>query len=176
MNRRIAIWALLLTFGTSGLALPTATAEAQTSNPVANRLIVPVAGTVDGVAQTLTGTLAITEFATQQNQLVAIGTLTATVLDATGNIVRNIVTQVTVPVTTANGSCTILHLELAPLDLNVLGLLIHLDRTCSIFPHSPGGGLLGDLLCVIAGLLDPFTLGQQLVNLLNQILAALARL
>ena len=121
MTRRIAIWALLLAFGTSGLALPTATAEAQTSNPVANRLIVPVAGTVDGVAQTLTGTLAITEFATQQNQLVAIGTLTATVLDATGNIVRNIVTQVTVPVTTANGSCTILHLELGPLDLNVLG-------------------------------------------------------
>ena len=69
------IWALLLTFGTSGLALPTATAEVQTSNPVANRLIVPIAGTVDGVAQTLTGTLAITRFATQQNQLVAIGTL-----------------------------------------------------------------------------------------------------
>jgi hypothetical protein len=165
-----------LTFGTSGLALPPATAEAQTSNPVANRLIVPIAGTVDGVAQTLTGTLAITRFATQQNQLVAIGTLTATVRDATGNIVRTIVSQVTVPVTTANGTCTILHLQLGPLDLNVLGLLIHLDRIVLDISAQPGGGLLGDLLCAIAGLLDPLTLGQQLVNLLNQILAALARL
>jgi hypothetical protein len=149
---------------------------------VANRFIVPISGTVDGVAQTLTGTLAITKFATQQNpatqqnQLVAIGTLTATVLDATGNIVRNIVTQVAVPVTTANGSCTILHLELGPIDLNVLGLLIHLDRIVLDISAQPGGGLLGDLLCAIAGLLDPLTLGQQLVNLLNQILAALARL
>jgi hypothetical protein len=102
--------------------------------------------------------------------------VTATVRDATGNIVRTIVSQVTVPVTTANGTCTILHLQLGPLDLNVLGLLIHLDRIVLDISAQPGGGLLGDLLCAIAGLLDPLTLGQQLVNLLNQILAALARL
>ena len=124
----------------------------------------PIAGTVDGVAQTLTGTLAITRFATQQNQLVAIGTLTATVRDGTGNIVRNIVTHVAVPVTLANGSCTILHLELGPLELKRTGLMIHLDRIVLDISAQPGGGLLGDLLCAIAGLLEPLTLGQQLVK------------
>jgi hypothetical protein len=55
-------------------------------------------------------------------------------------------------------------------------LLIHLDPIVLDISAQPGGGLLGDLPCAIAGLLDPLTLGQQLVNLLNQILAALARL
>jgi hypothetical protein len=143
---------------------------------VANRLIVPISGTVDGVAQTLTGTLAITNFAIRGGQLVAIGTLTATVRDAAGNIVRTIIRQIAVPVTDAEGTCQILHLELGPIDLNVLGLLIHLDRIVLDISAQPGGGLLGDLLCAIAGLLDPLTLGQQLVNLLNQLLAALSRL
>jgi hypothetical protein len=47
--------------------------------------------------------------------------------------------------------CTILDLRLGPLDLNLLGLLIHLDVTHLRITAVRGGGLLGDLLCGLAG-------------------------
>jgi hypothetical protein len=71
--------------------------------------------------------------------------------------------------------CPILHLELGPLDLDLLGLMIHLDKVVlDITAESGPGNLLGNLLCAIAGLLDqtPSPL-QQIVNLLNQILQIL---
>jgi len=60
-------------------------------------------------------------------------------------------------------SCPILNLTLGPLDLNLLGLLVHLDDcaggpvivTISAIPSTEvGGGLLGDLLCSLANLLN----------------------
>ena len=79
------------------------------------------------------------------------------------------------------GSCDILHLVLGPLDLNVLGLKVHLDRVVLDVTAQPGSGqLLGNLLCAVAGLLDPggtlSGLLGQLSTLLNQILGALGRL
>ena len=64
-----------------------------------------------------------------------------------------------------------------PLDLDLLGLVVHLDTVHLVITAQPGpGNLLGNLLCAVAGLLDgsgsPNAL-QQIVNLLNQILAAL---
>src|SRR5689334_20449027 len=145
---------------------PVRSAEAQTTNRNTNRLVVPISGTVNGVPGTLTGSLAISRFAQQNGQLVAIGTLTATVHDATGAIVNTIVQQVAVPVAQATGSCSILHLELGPLDLNLLGLVIHLDRiVLDITAQSGPGNLLGNLLCSIAGLLDTNAIGAQLVAL-----------
>ena len=177
MKRRFSVWTLLALFSLSMFTLPLRSAEAQTTNPNANRLVVPVSGTVNGVAGTLTGSFSISRFAQQNGQLVAIGTLTATVRDASGAIVNTIVQQVAVPIAQATGSCTILHLELGPLDLDLLGLVIHLDRVVlDITAESGAGNLLGNLLCAIAGLLDANTIGTQLVNLLNQLLAALGGL
>jgi len=60
-------------------------------------------------------------------------------------------------------SCPILNLTLGPLDLNLLGLLVHLDDcaggpvivTITAIPSTEvGGGLLGDLLCSLANLLN----------------------
>jgi hypothetical protein len=48
-------------------------------------------------------------------------------------------------------TCTILDLELGPLDLNLLGLMIHLDRLRLTITAVRGGGILGDLLCGLAG-------------------------
>lgn len=73
-----------------------------------------------------------------------------------------------VPVVT----CTILHLTLGPLDIDLLGLLIHLDRVVLTIDAQQGGGLLGDLLCGVANLLN----GLNLVGLLNDILAILQQL
>ena len=49
------------------------------------------------------------------------------------------------------GVCTVLDLVLGPLDLNLLGLMIHLDRVQLRITADPKGGLLGSLLCGLAG-------------------------
>jgi hypothetical protein len=48
-------------------------------------------------------------------------------------------------------SCRVLNLILGPLDLNLLGLMIHLDRVHLTITARQGGGILGDLLCSLAG-------------------------
>ena len=44
-----------------------------------------------------------------------------------------------------------LDLVLGPLDLNLLGLMVHLDRVQLRITADPNGGLLGSLLCSLAG-------------------------
>jgi hypothetical protein len=74
-------------------------------------------------------------------------------------------------------ACDILNLVLGPLDLNILGLQIDLNRVVLDITAVPGpGNLLGNLLCAVAGLLDGGLLGNllgQLGDILNQILGAL---
>jgi hypothetical protein len=73
--------------------------------------------------------------------------------------------------------CPILHLELGPLDLNLLGLRVQLNRVVLDITAIPGpGNLLGNLLCAIAGLLDGFDLGGVLGGLLQNLIDALIRL
>ncbi len=68
-------------------------------------------------------------------------------------------------------SCSILNLDIGAIHLDLLGLVvdlspIHLDVTAV-----PGAGnLLGNLLCAVAGLLDP---NSALANFLNQLLGLL---
>ena len=75
----------------------------------------------------------------------------------------------------ATGSCQILDLVLGPLDLNLLGLLVHLDTVhLNITAQQGPGNLLGNLLCAVAGLLDnPATPAGGLAGLLNRILGIL---
>ncbi len=76
----------------------------------------------------------------------------------------------------ALATCDILHLQLAPLDLDLLGLQVHLDRVVlDIVAQTGAGNLLGNLLCAVTGLLDGGLSGQlgRLTYLLNQILARL---
>lgn len=47
--------------------------------------------------------------------------------------------------------CPVLDLTLAPLDLNLLGLMVHLDRVHLTITADSNGGLLGSLLCGLAG-------------------------
>ena len=72
-------------------------------------------------------------------------------------------------------TCSILHLVLGPLDLNLLGLKVHLNRVVlDITAESGSGNLLGNLLCAVAHLLDgtsPSLLDiLRLGSLLNRIL------
>lgn len=49
------------------------------------------------------------------------------------------------------GICTVLDLVLGPLDLNLLGLMVHLNRVQLRITADPNGGILGSLLCGLAG-------------------------
>jgi len=75
-------------------------------------------------------------------------------------------------------SCQILDLVLGPLDLDLLGLQVHLDTVhLNITAQGGPGNLLGNLLCAVAGLLDGSTGLNGILNgitkLLNQLLAVL---
>jgi hypothetical protein len=73
--------------------------------------------------------------------------------------------------------CPILHLELGPLDLNLLGLRVELNQVVLDVTAIPGpGNLLGNLLCAVAGLLDGVDLGGVLGGLLQNLIDALIRL
>jgi hypothetical protein len=74
-------------------------------------------------------------------------------------------------------TCEVLTLVLGPLHLELLGLIVDLNQVVLEITADPSGGILGSLLCSLAGGVPglPGTL-DQIVALLNQILALLAGL
>ena len=140
--------------------------------PMTSPVTVPIVGTVDA-GGTVAGVFEITRFVARDGQIVALGTFTGSVTDAAG-AVTNGTQSLALPVA-ITGTCEILHLTLGPLDLNLLGLMVHLDQVVlNIDAQTGPGNLLGNLLCAIAGLLDPGPGPLAgIVALLNQILAVL---
>jgi hypothetical protein len=132
---------------------------------------VPITGTAPG-GGAFAGTFDITRFVVRNGQLLAAGTLTGTITGVTGNVIGTVTRNIQLPVTNINGTCEILHLELGPLDLNLLGLRIQLNKVI-LDITAEQGALLGDLLCAIAGLLSGGGPLSSIANLLNQILAIL---
>jgi hypothetical protein len=129
----------------------------------------PVVGTVIG-GGSFTGTFTLTRFATENDAVVAVGTISGTITNAAG-IVTTGLQSVAIPVTNAVGTCEILHLDLGPLALDLLGLQVDLSRVIlDITAQAGAGNLLGNLLCAVTNLLNDPT---GLARLLNQILAIL---
>ena len=117
---------------------------------------------------TFRGALTITDFLIGPNGLLyATGQLTGLV---NGQPVTETVTAL---VTGLQATCTILDLTLGPLDLNLLGLEIHLNQVHLVIHAHPAGGILGQLLCALANLLNTGGLLTQIVALLQKILQAL---
>jgi hypothetical protein len=152
---------------------PVGTADAAKPKPLrAIASSLPVTGeAIDGVG-TFQGRFKIREFGTQNGSLVAVGRLTGVLDRGAGNTqtVRQGGVVMPVQVSPGNGSnpvaaqistCRILTLTLGPLDLNLLGLRIQLNRiNLRITGQRGPGNLLGNLLCGLAGLLDPPTLAR----------------
>jgi hypothetical protein len=131
----------------------------------------PVRQTIAGVG-TFAGTFDIQRFARRGDNLVAIGTLTGTFTNLAGET-ANVTRTVTATVT--RGTCQILHLELGPLDLDLLGLQIHLDKVVlNITAQAGPGNLLGNLLCAIARLLDGNGSLDSLIDRLNRLVVVRA--
>src|SRR3954467_11257428 len=150
---------------------------AAAKDPVSTALSVPVVGTATGtVTGALNGTATITRFVMSNGQLNAVGTLTGTITNAATGAVQSLATTFSVPIAPAavTAACEILHLDLGPIDLNLLGLTIHTNEIVLAIAAVPGpGNLLGNLLCSVANLLNGGGALSGIANLLNQILAAL---
>jgi hypothetical protein len=157
MSRFVSAVALVAALATPAYAAPASTTQ------------LPVVGSVVG-GGTFAGTLNLTKFATSGGALTAVGTLTGTLTNAAGQV-TTILQNVTMPVANVTGTCDILHLDIGPISLNLLGLQVDLSRiVLDITAQSGAGNLLGNLLCSVANLLnDP----NGLAKLLNQILALL---
>jgi hypothetical protein len=66
--------------------------------------------------------------------------------------------------------CSILNLELAPIDLDLLGLHVDTSPICLSITAFEGEGLLGDLLCGLSGILDGLLNIDSLTDALEDIL------
>ncbi|MDT5095012.1 MAG: hypothetical protein QOH60_4375 [Mycobacterium sp.] len=90
------------------------------------------------------------------------------------NTSQDVSQPVSMPVADLQATCQVLNLVLGPLDLSLLGLNVHLDQVTLNVTADPSGGILGQLLCSLAGGLNGPV--DAIVNLLNQILAILGGL
>jgi hypothetical protein len=167
MKVKLVALALVVSILGGMVLLPVNTAVA------APGLIADVTGTFTdalGGTGTFVGQFELVRFVNQNGQLAAVGNLTGTLTDSLGNVIGSITQQITLLVD-ATGTCEILNLTLGPLDLDLLGLQVHLDQVhLEITAESGPGNLLGNLLCGIAGLLDSSGPLNTLVRTLNQLL------
>lgn len=153
-------------------------------------LQVPITGVVAG-GGSFAGTLSIAKFAARDGQVVAIGMLRGTVTGAAGAPVGTALvgpTELPVQVSGAAAArssaaasgvviqqtCELLHLEIQPITLDVLGLQVTtLPIGIDLVASGEGTDVLGRLICTVLE-----TVGNVigLVDLLNQILGLLTGL
>jgi hypothetical protein len=166
-----ALCAAIALFAVGGV-----TASAQAATPFTKK--VAIQGT-----KGFKGTYTIQRFVQSGDRVLAVGTVQGTLR---GKKVSR--SGVRMPVSLAPsasgaqipptpGACQVLSLTIEPIDLNLLGLRVRtsrIDLRIEAIPSTvPGGGLLGDLLCGIANLLNPAanTPLAQVTQLLNALLA-----
>ena len=169
MKLRLPILATTLALAASLAIVPTAFAATTTAAPVT----APVTGTVAS-GGTFTGTLSNIVFSNVNGVLTATGNLSGTVTNAAGQTIGTVSNLLVSLTATAAGTCQVLNLTLGPLDLNLLGLMVHLNQVVlNITAQSGPGNLVGNLVCAIAHLLDSNASVTALANLLNHLLGQL---
>ena len=139
----------------------------------------------DPLQQAITGTsadgrVAVTGCATLQSVnsdgeavMRVVGTATDTVTGDTRTFTQRAAAPLQV-----TGTCEILDLKIGPIMLDLLGLVVETNEIhLEIRAEQGPGNLLGNLLCAVAGLLDPGQpLVDQVIGLLNQIIGLLSNL
>ena len=175
---KIRIAALIAVFATAvALAVPAASTAAPQSS--GSNVVTPITGTFTdllGGTGSFAGQLTVDTVQVVNGELTAVGTLSGTLTDSLGNVIGTVTNMpISLPLQ-ASGSCQILDLTLGPLDLNLLGLMVHLDQVhLNITAQSGPGNLLGNLLCSVSHLLDSGNgnVLTAITNLINQILGRL---
>jgi hypothetical protein len=172
------------------------TATAAPPAPGAGQNVVNVTGTGPDGQQVFTGTFTAKSAKADKSApsgIALVGDLTGQLTDQPGqpqgqgrgtkDVNRQNVAMPVANINVPNGGegvaaqqavCDVLNLTLGPLDLNLLGLMVHLDQVNLDITADPAGGLLGQLLCSLAGgLPSPPNPLQPIIDLLNQILGIL---
>jgi hypothetical protein len=114
-------------------------------------------GTAAAVGGNVQIRFAIQKFVRQGSKLVAKGSVIGTYTPADGTTPTTVTSPFTATVVTGGRSlasasriCQVLHLELGPLDLNLLGLMVHLDKVVLDIKANSNGGILGSLFCSLS--------------------------
>jgi|tagenome__1003787_1003787.scaffolds.fasta_scaffold20973996_7 hypothetical protein len=175
MRRRLAAMAsvgFVIAAVTAFTIAPAAPAARPTGTATISPNPVPITGAITSLGGgTFTGTISQIQFVNQAGQLALQGLVNGTLTSATGVVTPVVDQLITLPVSsgTASGACTILDLTIQPIDLNLLGLMVHTDTIHLLISAQPGpGNLLGNLLCGVANALNGG--GGGLANLLNNLL------
>ena len=172
-----------------GLGQAQGLGQGQKQEPAAQgaRVDVPFTATLgDQEGQVLNGVFAIQRFVHEGAQIIAVGKITATTTNTEGNV-QNFVTQARLPIlssTIPGDVCSVLHLALGPLDLDLLGRRVQLDeialditaQSVDITAQAVAENPLGNQLCSISGLLNGGGLtnaGARVTALLNQLIEML---
>src|SRR5215210_5307564 len=143
MRRKATALTLILAL-TSMFLLSTgaaSTAQAQGSNTPLLTIPLNITQTVGNNVLNFVGNLNITRFVNQGGQLVAVGNVVGTLTNQTTGVITQIVQsfrQVVAIIGTPQAACDILHLELGPIDLNLLGLVVHVDKIVIDIDAQPG--------------------------------------
>jgi hypothetical protein len=154
-------------------------------DPWIDRIIFKVTGTVfdenDDEYGQFEGRIHITSLDIRESQLIVGGIISGTVTPLQG-LTQEVITDFEVPARSLEPVvsqkrqailCNILNLDLGPIDLNLLGLVVETSPIEIDITAIPGGGLLGALLCAIAGLLSGINLQIVLQNLILAVIRAL---
>ncbi len=192
---RIALLAGLATLVLGAVAVPVASANGTATAPSTSTLPALKTVRVHGVAKNgkkFRGKYAIQRYVVRNNKVYAVGTLKGTLKGRhlTRYDVKMPAKLKGPPATGANaaatGSCTVLQLQLGPIDLNLLGLRVQLfggtnpstplPVTLLITAVPGNGNLLGNLLCNLTGALNQPGILSQLSGDLSQLSATLTSL
>lgn len=133
---------------------------------------IPVHGTWGSNGGYFKGQESIKRFKDRNGQIKAVAKLSGTFYRQDGSVKKQLdPTKVRQPVTLQDSStCQILNLVLGPLDLDLLGLHVHLNRVhLTITAEAGPGNLLGNLLCAVAHLLDNTGVTGPITHILNAI-------
>jgi hypothetical protein len=175
MKLRLAALALILAM-LSAVALVPAVKTHAANAPQAragNSLSIsglPATFTTATGSGTITG-ITITGFQVVNGVLQAVGTATGTFNGS------SFTSPFTAALTPAGMTCPILHLDIGPIFLNLLGLQVTTSQiVIDITAVSGPGNLLGNLLCAVAHLLDSSASGTALSQLLNHVAMLLNQL
>ncbi len=184
MNIRKAVLAFAVA-GASVLAVPMAASAATTTNvkqasfrtqattSATSFSRIPVTGKAKN-GKAFNGHFTVSQFVTRNGKTYALGTLTGTL--GTHHVTKQAAFPATLPASgsasplaSSSATCPVLNLTLGPLDLNLLGLTVHLNQVVlNINAQSGPGNLLGNLLCSVANLLNSGSvLSSDLSGLLN---------
>src|SRR3954452_8947728 len=185
MRLRIALVAAVMAVG--AIAVPTAGASNGTTVPtklskVPALYTMPVSGVAKN-GKRFTGTYGIQRFVARNGHAYAYGTVKGTLkgrhVTRYGVLMLASLAGAT-GAQTSQAACPILHLVIAPIDLNLLGLRVRLGGGADFsqpivldLTAYQGQGLLGDLLCSVSNLLNQNELLSQLTGQLQQLTATL---